>query len=82
MVLLDYLKTLPVPGGRGEFAERCGTSLGHLNNVAYGYKPCGEALAVCIERESSGAVRVETLCPDVDWRVIRGPDFVSAVSAK
>jgi DNA-binding transcriptional regulator YdaS (Cro superfamily) len=71
MKLLPYLKTLS-PDRRRIFAARCDTSLGHMTNVAYGYKPCAESLAIAIERESAGAVTVEELRPDVDWAVIRG----------
>lgn len=71
MRLLDFLKTLR-PSERGAFAARCGTSRGHLTNVAYGYKPCGESLAIQLERETAGAVTVEELRPDVPWHVIRG----------
>lgn len=54
------------------FAARCGTSIGHLTNVAYGYRSCAESLAIAIERETGGAVTVEELRPDIDWQVIRG----------
>lgn len=56
---------------REEFASRCGTSRQHLTNIAYG-KPCGERLAVEIDRESLGVVRCESLRPDVDWAYLRG----------
>jgi DNA-binding transcriptional regulator YdaS (Cro superfamily) len=56
---------------RDRFAERCGTTGGHLRNVSYGYKQAAESLAINIERESNGAVTVEELRPDVDWSVIR-----------
>lgn len=58
-------------------ATRCDTTLGHLRNVAYG-KPCGEKLAVSIERESKGAVRCEDLRPDVDWAYLRGTEKEAA----
>lgn len=57
---------------RHALAVACESSLGHLQNIAYGYKPCGESLAIAIERETAGAVTVEELRPDVDWAVIRG----------
>ena len=57
---------------RTAFAERCGTTFGHLRNVAYGYKHCAESLAIAIERESNRTVRCEQLRPDVDWAYIRG----------
>lgn len=48
---------------REDFAKRCGTTLGHMNNVMYGYKPCSVDLAVAIERESQQQITAETLCP-------------------
>lgn len=71
MDLKAYLFTLSVQR-RHDFAERCGTSYPHLRNIAYGLKPCGEGLAVNVERESGGAVRCESLRPDVDWAYLRG----------
>lgn len=65
MNLLEFLKTIPTDQ-RGEFASRCGTTPGHLNNVAYRYKPCGPELAVNIERESGRLVTRPDLRPD-DW---------------
>lgn len=49
--LKTYLQSLPL-AQREKFALKCGTTLGHLTNVMYGYKPCGPELAVAIERES------------------------------
>lgn len=57
---------------RSDFASRCKTSKGHLTNIAYGNKPCGEGLAIAIERESRGAVLCEDMRPDVDWEYLRG----------
>ncbi|SOD15979.1 YdaS family helix-turn-helix protein [Nitrosomonas ureae] len=71
MKLKKYLKNLPVTE-RDDFASRCNTTFGHLRNVAYGYKPCGEGLCINIERESSGAIKCEDLRPDVDWAYLRG----------
>jgi DNA-binding transcriptional regulator YdaS (Cro superfamily) len=71
MSLKTFLFALPMPE-RHAFAERCGTSYPHIRNIAYGQKPCGEGLAVNIERESRGAVRCESLRPDVDWGYLRG----------
>jgi DNA-binding transcriptional regulator YdaS (Cro superfamily) len=71
MKLLDYLKSLPV-NEREPFAKRCGSSIGHLNNVAYGCRPCNEQLAVEIEKRSARKVTCEELCPDTDWAFIRG----------
>lgn len=66
MELIDYLKSLP-GDARDEFAKRCESSDGHLTNVAYGYKPCGIALAVSIEQQSGGIVTRKVLRKD-DWQ--------------
>lgn len=68
MKLKPYLDTMD-PIDRKEFAINCGTTIKHLSNVAYGYKPCGERLAVAIERNSSKAVTRKTLRPN-DWQDI------------
>lgn len=70
MDLKNYLRTLGGDKERSSFAERCGTTLKYLRMVAYGAKTIGESLALNVERESGGAVRVETLRPDVAWHVI------------
>ncbi len=71
MQLKQYLKSLS-PKEREAFAKRCGTTIGHLRNIAYQCKSCAESLAIDIERESDGTVRCELLRPDVDWKYIRG----------
>ena len=71
MDLKTYLFSLPM-AERIRFGERCGTTYAHLRNVAYAQKPCGESLAINVERESRGAVRCEDLRPDVDWGYMRG----------
>lgn len=68
MHLRNYIQSLN-RDERSEFAARCGTTVGHLNNVSYGYKPCSEKLASLIERESGSAVRRQDMRPD-DWAVI------------
>lgn len=73
MNLKTYFMALPKER-RDTFAALCGTTRGHLTNIAYGQKPCSEKLAIAIERESLGAVRCETLRPDVDWAYLRGTD--------
>lgn len=70
MDLKKYLMALS-PSERGEFALRCGTTIGHLTNVANGHKPCSPELAVAIERESAGDVRGEGLTQKLDWAYIR-----------
>lgn len=55
MKLIAYLKQLP-EDGREQFARDCETSVGHLRNVAYGYRPCAAELAVLIEVRSQRKV--------------------------
>lgn len=69
--LKSFLDALS-PADREDLASRCETTSGHLRNVAYGFRPCSERLAINLERESSGKVRCEQLCPGADWAVIRG----------
>lgn len=71
MDLKTFLSTLTLKE-RDALAEKCGTSAGHLRNVSYGYRSCGESLAIALERESGGSVTCEELRPDVDWSVLRG----------
>lgn len=68
--LKEYLSGLCV-SDREQFAHRCGTTYGHLRNVAYGQKPAGEKLCILIERESARGVLCESLRPDVPWSVLR-----------
>ena len=70
MHLKDFLKSLKKEQ-REDFALRCRTSHGQLQQVALGNRRAGESLAIDIERESHGIVRCEDLRPDVDWAYIR-----------
>jgi DNA-binding transcriptional regulator YdaS (Cro superfamily) len=70
MDLKTYLTPM-TPDERKAFAERCGFSIGHLNNLMYGCKPCDAEYAINIERESGGVVPCEKSAPDVDWSVVR-----------
>lgn len=78
MDLKTYLKSLPDEAAREAFAMRCETTLGHMRNVMYGYKPCATDLAVRIERESGRAV----LRPELrnDW-VDHWPELVNVKTA-
>jgi DNA-binding transcriptional regulator YdaS (Cro superfamily) len=64
MDIKTYLKSLPSEDDRADFASRCATTLGHLKNVMYGFRPCATDLAVLIERESAGQVTRRELRPD------------------
>lgn len=74
----DYWKSLPV-ADRRSLADRCGTSFGFLQNIVYGSRECGPALAVSIERESGFVVRRWDSRPD-DWHRI-WPELVDAEGA-
>lgn len=69
--LLAYLNSLDA-AGREEFATRCETSVGYLRKAVSIGQRIGEGLCIAIERESGGAVRCETIRPDVDWAFLRG----------
>ena len=65
MELTQYLKALP-PGEAAAFAERCGVTFRHLQNITYGERQASPALAVAMERESGGVVTRKESRPD-DW---------------
>lgn len=63
---------------REDFAKRCKTTRGHLQNVMYGLKTCADELAVAVERESLGVVRVESLCPRTKWLRLKDKSWPSS----
>lgn len=69
MHLKTYIKSLPDEAAREAFASRCGSTIGHLRNVMYGFRPCAPELAMTIEVESGGAVMRWELRPN-DWHRI------------
>lgn len=76
------LKTFLSPMTQDEreaFARSCGTSRGHLQNVAYG-KPCAPALATAIELHSKRKVTRPELRPN-DWEAI-WPELANADESK
>jgi len=56
------------------FAGSCGTTVGQIKQVAYGYRRPGAALAISIERESSRSVTCEEMRPDIDWAYLRSSE--------
>lgn len=78
MDLREYILALPADR-RDSFARDCGTTFGHLRNVAGGYKPCAPLLATQIEQATGGAVRRWHLRPD-DWARI-WPELIGADGA-
>ena len=69
MDLRTYIYSLTVED-RIAFAKKCDTSRHHLQNCAYGYKPIGAKLAVAIERESRGALNVDSVLP-AKWQRVK-----------
>lgn len=66
MTLREYLLAIGQKEAE-KVAADCGTSLAYLRQLAGNHRRCGEALAVEIEKATRGAVRVESLRPDIDW---------------
>lgn len=65
---------------KDHLAKVCGTSKGYLSQIAYKHRPCGEGLAIEIEKATSSAVRCEDLRPDVDWQYLRGSNPIQKAS--
>jgi DNA-binding transcriptional regulator YdaS (Cro superfamily) len=76
MQLIDYIKQFGSSEARERFATAVGSTVGHLRNVGYGYRPCDPKLAMGIERESCGAVTRQELRPNdahLIWPDIKAP---------
>lgn len=78
MDLKSFISPMPIEK-REEFARRCLTTRGHIQNVMYGMKPCGTAMAVLIERESGYAVTRQEL--RADW-ADHWPELIPAAAVK
>lgn len=61
--------------GRDDFCARIGSSWGHVRNCIYGTRTLSDELAVAIERESRGALRVERLLGHGCWVRQRDPQW-------
>lgn len=77
MKLKTHLQTLTAED-REALARLCRTTLGHLRNVMYGYRPCSAELAADIERATGGTVTRKDMRPD-DWQRI-WPELAEAIS--
>lgn len=66
MTLLEYIKALG-PEELHEFANRVPSTVGYLNQVAYGYKRIGPEFALKLEQASGGILNAEELCPEFPW---------------
>lgn len=80
MTLLDLIRSLE-PAQLDALAERSGTSVGNLKQIAYGYRLAGPGLAINLDRESGRAVTCEELRPDIDWAYLRNSSTNSEQSA-
>ncbi|MBJ9975292.1 helix-turn-helix domain-containing protein [Pseudomonas sp. S75] len=70
MTLSEYLKTMDKERLEA-FANRCGTSIGQLRQVAYGNRRASAGLAVSLDRETGGIIACESQRPDIDWAYLR-----------
>lgn len=68
--LVRFLNDMPTPA-QGAFAADCGTTIGHLRQVAYGNRECRAEMAILIDKHSKGAVPMEYMAPSVDWTHVR-----------
>lgn len=80
MKLIDLIRSLE-PAQLDALAERSGTSVGNLKQIAYGYRLAGPGLAINLDRESGRAVTCEELRPDIDWAYLRNSSTSSEQSA-
>lgn len=69
--LRTFLNSLEVEEQEA-FAARCETTLGYLRKALSTKERIAESTAVLLDRESGGAVPVESVRPDVDWGYLRG----------
>jgi len=67
MDLKTYLFNLSV-AERDQFARDCDSTLGHVQNIAYGYRTASTELAVSIELVSKGQVTRVEMFPDSFWK--------------
>jgi DNA-binding transcriptional regulator YdaS (Cro superfamily) len=70
-VLRKYLNSLD-PEDQESYAKRCETTVGYLRKAISAKQRIAESTAILLERESGGAVPVESIRPDVDWGYLRG----------
>lgn len=68
--LLDWLNSLP-PNVQSTLAEKMGTTIGQLRQIAYGNRKCNLRLAVEIDKYSGGAVPMTEMASSVDWDHIK-----------
>lgn len=69
-ILIAYLNGLP-RAEQDAFAKRCGTSVNYLRKAVSTGQKLGESLCINLDRESGGAVPLDLLRTDVDWKYVR-----------
>ncbi len=71
MDLRTFIRSLPDEPSREAFGLACRTTIGHLRNVGYGYKPAAPLLCAAVELATDGKVTCEEQRPDLDWSRIK-----------
>lgn len=71
MQLLHYIHGYVKAAEREKLAKRAGTTVAYLLQLAYGYKRASVQKCIAIEKATKGAVRCETLRPDIDWAYLK-----------
>ena len=66
MKLKEYWDQIPAKKKK-EFAQACNCTVGHMRNVANGYKRVSTTLAYRIDKVTNSVVSKETLRPDFQW---------------
>lgn len=66
MKLKEYWDQIPAKKKK-EFAKACNCTVGHMRNVANGYKRVSTTLAYRIDKATNSVVSKETLRPDFQW---------------
>lgn len=79
MDIKTYLSSLDSES-RDALAKELDTSLGHLRNVSYGYRPCAPEMATALERRSHGLVTRAECRPDDYWLI--WPDLPHPTTAE
>lgn len=60
MELKQHLSSLP-RADREQLAKSCNTTVGHLQNVAYGYRAPSVELCVLLEQQTQGVIKRQEL---------------------
>ncbi len=66
-------RAVQIMGGPSAAARALGVTPQAVSFWLNGQRSLSAEQCIAIERETAGAVKVEELRPDVDWKVIRGP---------